>query len=127
MNAHPERAEDYLQHIQTALARIRKYTQDVDFTGFIGNEIIQDAVIRNLEIIGEAARNIERDYPTFASQHPQLPLAEAYATRNWLSHGYFKINLEVIWQTIEIDLPELEAQVLQILADEFSGNQKGEE
>ena len=126
MNAHPERAEDYLQHIQTACARIRKYTENVDFTGFIDKEIIQDAVIRNLEIIGEAARNIEKDYPAFASQHPQLPLAEAYATRNWLSHGYFKVNLEVVWQTIEIDLPELEAQVLRILADEFSDNRKNE-
>lgn len=56
MNAHPERAEDYLQHIQTALARIRKYTEDIDFTGFINNELIQDAVIRNFEIIGEAAK-----------------------------------------------------------------------
>ena len=115
MNRHPERAEDYLQHIQAALARIRKYTEELDLVGFINNELVQDAVIRNLEIIGEAARNIEKNHPEFARQHPQLPLAQAYAARNWLSHGYFKVNLEVVWQTIGIDLPDLETQVLQIL------------
>ncbi len=124
MNSHPERIEDYLEHIQTALARIQKYTENVDLNGFINNEIIQDAVIRNLEVIGEAARNIQKADPTFAHQYPQLPLAEAYATRNWLSHGYFKINLEVVWQTIEIDLPELQAQVVKVLAV-FSAHQKG--
>lgn len=126
MNPHPERAEDYLQHIQAAINRIQKYTEEIDFTGFINNELVQDAVIRNLEIIGEAARNIQKGHPEFAQLHSQLPLAEAYATRNWLSHGYFRINLEVVWQTIEIDLPELQANVTQVLATTFSNPLKSE-
>ena len=47
MTTHPERAEDYLTHIQTAIARIRTYTEDIDYVGFIGNTMKQDAVIRN--------------------------------------------------------------------------------
>ena len=73
--------------------------------------MVQDAVIRNLEIIGEASRNIERHYPEFATAHPELPLAFAYEMRNVLAHGYFKVDLDIVWKTIENDLPPLRAQV----------------
>ena len=73
--------------------------------------MVQDAVIRNFEIIGEASRNIERVDPQFLVSHPELPLSFAYDMRNVLAHGYYKVDLAVVWKTIELDLPYLEEQV----------------
>jgi len=102
---------DYLEHIQQAISRIQRYLQDIDHAGFLANEEKQDAVIRNLEIIGEAACNIQRHFPDFATKYPDFPLKAAYGTRNALAHGYFKIDLDVVWKTVERDLPKLEVQV----------------
>ena len=68
----------------------------------------QDAVIRNLEIIGEASHSIEIHFPEFAASHQELPLSFAYQMRNAVAHGYFKVDLEIVWKTIEDDLPQLE-------------------
>ncbi|AXS82956.1 DUF86 domain-containing protein [Marinobacter sp. Arc7-DN-1] len=106
---------DYLGHIQQAIGRIQRYLQDIDQVGFLVNEEKQDAVIRNLEIIGEAAGSIQRHFPDFAIKHPDFPLKAAYGTRNALAHGYFKVDLDVVWRTVERDLPELEVQVGEVI------------
>ena len=106
---------DYLEHIRQAIGRIQRYLQEIDHAGFLENEEKQDAVIRNLEIIGEAASNIQRHFPDFATKHPDFPLKAAYGTRNALAHGYFKVDLDVVWRTIERDLPCLEVQVNEVL------------
>jgi uncharacterized protein with HEPN domain len=67
------RVPDYLSHILQAVDRINVYTEDIDEVGFLKNQMVQDAVIRNIEIIGEAARNIEKHHPEFAGQHPDVP------------------------------------------------------
>lgn len=64
----------------------------------------QDAVIRNFEVLGEASSNVERDHPAFVAVHPELPLSFAYEMRNALAHGYFKVDLGIVWKTIETDL-----------------------
>lgn len=64
---------DYLEHIQQAIGRIQRYLADIDHTAFLANEEKQDAVIRNLEIIGEAAGNIQRHFPDFSAQYPDFP------------------------------------------------------
>jgi uncharacterized protein with HEPN domain len=106
---------DYLEHIQQAIGRIQRYLHDIDHAGFLSNEEKQDAVIRNLEIIGEAAGNIQRHFPDFATKHPDFPLKAAYGTRNALAHGYFKVDLDVVWKTVERDLPELEVRVGEVI------------
>jgi len=73
--------------------------------------MIQAAVIRNFEIIGEASKNVERVAPEFVAAHPDLPLAFAYDMRNLLAHGYYKVDVAVVWKTIERDLPYLQQQV----------------
>jgi uncharacterized protein with HEPN domain len=105
------RALDYLEHILQAVKRISTYTEDMDEVGFLQNQMVQDAVIRNIEIIGEAARNIERRHPEFAGQHPDIPWEDVYLMRNRVSHGYFSVDLEVVWKTVQRDIPELEQQV----------------
>jgi len=113
----PQHVSDYLAHILQAIERIRRYTEDLDEVAFARDERTQDAVIRNLEIIGEACRKLERGHPSFAAAHPELPLSFAYEMRNALAHGYFKVDLALVWKTIETDLPDLHERVRSILAD----------
>ncbi|MDN5923883.1 MAG: DUF86 domain-containing protein [Xanthomonadales bacterium] len=68
---------------------------------------MQDAVIRNIEVIGEASNNVEKRYPEFAADHSELPLAVAYQMRNVVAHGYFKVDYEIVWKTIQHELPAL--------------------
>lgn len=109
------RVPDYLAHILQAIERIGTYTDDMDEVGFLENEMVQDAVIRNIEIIGEAAHNIDKHHPEFASEHPSVPWEDMYWMRNRVSHGYFSVDLEVIWNTIQRDIPELEQQTKDVL------------
>jgi len=106
-----QRLPDYLAHILEAIERIRRYTDEIDEKAFLQDEMTQDAVIRNIEIIGEASHNIERDDPEFAAAHPELPLAFAYQMRNAVAHGYFKVDLEIVWKTVRNDLAGLYLQV----------------
>ncbi|MEE4461743.1 DUF86 domain-containing protein [Azotobacter chroococcum] len=106
-----QRLADYLAHILEAIERIDRYTEDMGEVAFLESEMAQDAVIRNFEIIGEASHNIETHYPEFAAAHPELPLAAAYQMRNAVAHGYFKVDLEIVWKTIHRNLPGLYRQV----------------
>ncbi len=109
------RVPDYLAHILEAIERIARYTHGMDESAFKGSEIAQDAVIRNLEVIGEASRNIAHHHPAFMAAHPELPLAFAYEMRNALAHGYFKVDMTIVWKTLELDLPVLHRQVTALL------------
>lgn len=108
------RLRDYLDHIIEAAARIRRFTEDMTELAFLENELVQDGVIRNIEVIGEAARNVQRRFPQFAATHPEVPWEDVYWMRNRLSHGYFTVDLELVWKTVERDIPELEVQVLDL-------------
>lgn len=116
MTPDQHRLADYLAHILEAIERIYRYTDDLDEIGFLGNQMVQDAVIRNLEIIGEASNNIAKRFPEFAAAHPDLPLTFAYQMRNVLAHGYFKVDFEVVWRTIGDDLSRLYRQVQDLAA-----------
>ncbi len=105
------RLPEYLGHILQAIERIYDYIEDIDEVAFLQDTKTQDAVIRNFEIIGEASNNIKRHHAEFASQHPEIKLSFAYEMRNALAHGYFKVDLEIVWRTIHNDLPELHRQV----------------
>ena len=117
MSRDPQRLADYLGHMLQAIQRIERYAGVLDQEGFLASDIVQDAVIRNLEVIGEASRNIERLDPDFADAHPELPLKVASDMRNALAHGYFKIDLPIVWKTIQNDLPRLQATLRALLRD----------
>jgi uncharacterized protein with HEPN domain len=105
------RVPDYLEHILAAIERIKRHTVDIDEMGFLHIELIQDAVIRNLEVIGEAANNIQRVNAEFASAHSEIPWQVMYAMRNRLTHGYENVDFEMVWKTICNDLPGLYKRV----------------
>lgn len=113
------RIPDYLAHIVEAIERIHRYVEDMSEVMFLEDEKTQDAVVRNFEIIGEAAHNIERYHSTYAEDNPDVPWSLMYAMRNRVSHGYFKVDFELLWQTIQQDLPLLHQQV-RLLIDPMS-------
>ena len=116
MSTDRQRLVDYLGHILEAIKRIDRYTEDMDEVAFLQNELIQDAVVRHLEILGDASNNIQKHYPDFAARHPELPLAFAYQMRNAVAHGYFKVDYEIVWKTIHSNLPVLYGQVQHVIA-----------
>jgi uncharacterized protein with HEPN domain len=107
LKKHALRIHDYLGHMLEAIKRIGRYTEDLTESAFFKDEMVQDAVIRNFEIIGEAARNIESDSPDFAARHADIPWTLIYTMRNRVAHDYFSVDLEIAWKTIHQDLPEL--------------------
>ena len=109
------RIPDYLEHIIEAIERIDSYLADTDEIAFLNDRKTQDAVVRNFEIIGEAAHNIEKYHAAFAAAHPDIPWTVVYAMRNRVAHGYFKVDLEMVWKTIHSDLPKLHTQIEQLL------------
>jgi uncharacterized protein with HEPN domain len=104
----------YLGHILEAIERIERYTAKLDKAGFECAEQTQDAVIRNSEIIGEASRSIQRRCAEFAKKHGDVPWGLAYEMRNALSHGCFKVDLGLLWETIQTDLPVFAEKVREL-------------
>ena len=79
---------------------------------YLGDIKTQDAVVRNLEVIGEATKSLSDD---IRSQHPEVPWRDMMGTRDRLTHHYFGINQEIVWQIIEHDLPGLQNQIVQVI------------
>ena len=106
----------YLKEIIEFIDDIEKYVDRSDYDHFINDEMLQDAIIRKIELIGEAARRLK---PVFWEDYKnELPLALAVAIRNRLIHEYDDIDLEVVWDTVKKDLPELKRKIEEILEKE---------
>jgi uncharacterized protein with HEPN domain len=102
----------FLSHIRDAIERIESYTARGK-EAFYHESIIQDAVIRNLEIIGEAVKNLSSNFRT---QHPNVAWTQIAGMRDVLIHGYFGVNIETVWNAIENRLPELKQNIESLLA-----------
>lgn len=102
----------YLKHILDAVKKIESYTSGGRKT-FFQSTLIQDAVIRNLEIIGEAVRNLPAE---FRRRHPEVPWRSITALRNVLIHEYFGVELEIVWRVVTRRLPSLKRYVEMLLA-----------
>lgn len=110
----PLRLSDYLAHMSEATDRIQRYVDDLTEPAFLADAKTQDAVVRNFEILGEAARNVERHHADFAAAHPEVPWSLIYTMRNRLSHGYFKVDYELLWKTIHAELPDLQRSLIRL-------------
>ena len=99
------RDRTYLGHMLGAIARIRQYVGRTRRAGFLRSALLQDAVIRNIEIVGEAAGRVSAGF-TATSTH--IPWREIVGMRHRLAHGYLEVNLDTVWEVVERDLPALE-------------------
>ena len=102
----------FLLHILESVEWIEKDVASMSFEKFTENVPMQDAVVRRLEIIGEAIRNLPAD---FKKLHPEVPWQDIADTRNKLIHEYFGVDLKLIWTIAHQDLPPLKAQVKKML------------
>jgi len=115
VNKHEDRAKDYLLHMLDALDAILKYTTGVNQEGFFTNQMLQDAVVRNIGIVGEAAKQLLDVAPEFSTKHPEIPFAQVYSMRNRVIHGYATVDPMTVWDSVRVDVPELRKQIGQVL------------
>ena len=104
--------EVFIGHILESIHLIEKYTDQVTKKDFLESNNIQDAVIRRLEIIGEAVKNLP---PEFRAEYPDVQWRQIAGMRDVLIHGYFGVDLDLTWNVVKSDLPELERKVARIL------------
>lgn len=105
------RLPDYLDHRIGAAKLACNYIEGMDKEDFLEDTRTQQAVILNLIIIGEAATKLLKDYGEFLDQHPEVPWRSMKGMRNRIAHGYFDINLAVVWETVKTALPQLLEQL----------------
>lgn len=106
--------EDLLLDIKEAMRRIRRYTKGMSYKNFMKDSKTQDAVVRNLEIIGEAVKMLSKE---LKEKYPQFPWKELAGMRDKLIHHYFGINYDLVWGIIEEEIESLSEQIKKILED----------
>ncbi|MDL1911420.1 DUF86 domain-containing protein [Chloroflexi bacterium CFX6] len=102
----------YLRHILDAIELIEEYTRGMSENEFLSNSMAHDAVVRQVEIIGEAAGNISDE---FQERHKELPWGKMIGIRNKIIHEYFNVNYAIVWDTVKDDLPILKKSVKKLL------------
>jgi uncharacterized protein with HEPN domain len=104
----------YLNHIIDAISRIEEYVHGLTYDDFIENYLIQDGVIRQIQVIGEATKKIS--YNT-RGKYPDIPWKDIAGMRDKLIHDYFGIDLDAVWDTVEKDIPLLKDEIQTIIKE----------
>jgi len=102
----------YLLHILDAIKQVEEYLGNIDYEGFSHSRLVQDGVIRQFEIIGEATKNLSN---ATRDRVPQVPWKNMAGMRDKLIHQYFGVDIESLWETAKEDLPFIQKEVAQLL------------
>jgi len=102
----------YVSDIKECIGKIERYTKGMSFDEFIKDEKTLDAVVRNIEIIGEAARNIPEE---IRDRYKEILWYEIIGIRNKIAHEYFGVDEEVLWEAVSNDIPKLKEQIEKIV------------
>ena len=105
------RLPDYLDHMRQAVADAQSFTEGIAQADFLQDKRTQQAVVMSLIVLGEAATKVMDQHPVFAERHKHIPWRSMRGMRNRIAHGYFDINLDVVWDTVQTALPELKSQL----------------
>ena len=111
-----KRDKAYLQHIRDAAKRIQEYTHD-GRGAFMGNTMMQDAVIRNLEIIGEGTKGLS---PAFRERYPDIPWSSMAGMRDVLIHGYMGVDLKIVWDVVANRINPILSNIEKLLRETTS-------
>ncbi len=111
----PRDPRPYLRDILDSIQRIRRYTEGMELAGFQEDDLVQDAVLRRIGVIGEAVGYLPAE---LKEQYPQVPWQDIKGMRNKLIHDYGHVDLELVWAVVQKDLPLLEPQIRQILNEQ---------
>lgn len=102
----------FLKHILESIAKIDQFTKNIPKEKFLKSTKTQDAVIRRLEIIGEATKNLSKE---FREKNVEIPWSELARMRDKLIHGYFGIDLNLTFDVVKKDMPNLKTKIIKIL------------
>lgn len=105
----------YLHHISECIEKVFQYTKGFNQENFLSDSMVQDAVIRNFEIIGEATKQLSGD---FRNQYSEIEWKKIAGLRDKLIHDYMGVDLEAIWSVIENILPDLNIKVREIISNQ---------
>ena len=111
------RLSDYLEHVQQAATDACSFVEGLNKDDFLADKRTQQAVVMSLIIIGEAATKVMDRHPEFTQAHATVPWRSMRGMRNRIAHGYFEINLDVVWDTVQMALPQLLKQLLAVRDD----------
>lgn len=103
-----------LEHIKTAIDRIIRYTSGKSYEDLVPDDMMYYAVVKNIEIIGEAANMLTH---SFQQSHPDTPWKMVKGMRNYIVHEYFQIDDIVVWDVVQNNIPELRNQVIRYLTE----------
>ena len=109
------RDKNRLEHMLQAIERICRYTKGKNFEDFIADDMMYYAVVKNIEILGEASNMLTEK---FRQAHPKTPWKQVNGMRNYIVHEYFQVDNNVVWDVITNDLPILEQQIKEYLTEE---------
>ena len=107
--------QEFLSDICEAIHRIMTYSTGMSYESFVADAKTQDAVLRNLEILGEATKNLSTQLRT---EYPDIPWKNMAETRDRLIHHYFGVNLDIVWQIVAFELPQVASQLQAIIIEE---------
>lgn len=113
------RLPDYLDHMREAASDACSFVNGMSKRDFLADRRTQQAVVMCLIIIGEASTKVIGNYPDFARRHVSVPWHSMKGMRNRIAHGYFDINLDLVWDTVQIALPDL---IIQLATLDAGGN-----
>lgn len=102
----------YLRHISDAIIQIETYIHQKPVEEFMEDRMLQDAVVRQLEIIGEATRNLSDD---FRKHNGSIPWSQIVGMRNRITHDYLNVDMEIVWDIVTQDLPGLKIKIAELL------------
>ena len=108
------RLADYLDHMRQAATDACGFVEGMDKAAFLQDKRTQQAVVMSLIVLGEAATKVMERHEMFAEAHGNIPWRSMRGMRNRIAHGYFDIDLEVVWDTIKAALPALQAQLADL-------------
>lgn len=111
------RLSEYLHHMQQAAVDACSFVEGLIKDDFLADKRTQQAVIMSLIIVGEAATKVMNQYAEFTEAHPEIPWRSMRGMRNRITHGYFNINLDLVWDTVQTALPKLLMQLNVVCKD----------
>jgi len=104
----------FIEDIRDSIEKIERYIEGFSYKEFVENEMVVDAVVRNLEVIGEASRNIPKE---IQEKYSSISWKRMIGLRNIMIHGYFGIDLSIIWEIITRNLPETKPMIVEMLKE----------